>query len=83
MTNQDLSFIIFYGISSIIGIILSIYHIYKADTHDKVLNGLLGIIVSITPGVLLISIIIILAGIMYIFIFLPTKLISKIKNIKD
>jgi hypothetical protein len=83
MTNQDLSFIIFYGISSIIGIILSIYHIYKADTKGKIENGFIGLFVSITPGVLLISIIIILAGIMYIFIFLPTKLISKIKNIKD
>ena len=73
MTNQDLGFIIFYGISSIIGIILSICYIYKADTKSKIENGILGLFVSITPGITLISTLIVLIGIVYIIIFYLLK----------
>ena len=83
MTPEDLSFIIFYIICGIVALFIGIMKIIKAEKKDDINEGVLLILVSFTPGIMFIGILVLFVGFGILITEGPTWLIAKLKNIKE
>jgi len=81
MINENIVLLIWYGLSALIGVIIGIWTIIETKNKEKIMEGLSITIVSLTPGILLISGVIISFILLWLIIYLPTLLIAKIKKL--
>jgi hypothetical protein len=80
MTIQDKIFVVFIIFSCLSCLVYGIISIVKADDSDKIREGVLTILVGITPGAALIVALLLFFGFMILLVEGPTKLIVIIKQ---
>jgi hypothetical protein len=83
MSLQDKTFIGFYILCGVVCLFLGIMKIIKTKERSEVTDGVLMVLVSFTPGVMLLGMIIVLVGFILIIVEGPSYLISKLKGIKS
>lgn len=83
MNAQDLSFMIFYGVCGLVCLIIGIIGLVKAKTKDEITNAWLTILVSFTPGVVLIGMLLLMVGFFLLISQGPSWLICKLKKIEN
>ena len=76
-------YIYIYIISAIIWLIIGIYCIIIAKTKESVTDAILGTILFFSPANTLIPLTALILIVYGILIWLPTKIICKLKNLKD
>lgn len=80
MSDSDLSLVIFYGLSSLCGIIFCIREMSLTKDRENFIEWFFGCLASLTPGIMLVTLALILYGIGWIISRIPNWLFSKLKR---
>jgi hypothetical protein len=81
MKQEDLTLVLFYGLSTLIISGYNLYKILTSKSKTEISDSWLYFIAGLTPGVMLITGFFIIAGFIWCMTELPTKLIYKLKNL--
>lgn len=83
MNTDDLIIIISWGVFALIGIIIGVIGIIQAKTRDEIVNPFMVILLSLTPGIVLVGYFLLFIAFLFLIIEGPVYIISKIKRLKQ
>lgn len=80
MHTDDILMLCFWGLCSLVGVVAGIGKIIDATDKEEVAYGIIVIVASLSPGIMILGGILVLIGFMWCIIELPTRLIMWIKR---